>query len=90
MDATDPQPLTEAEAQPLDVDGVGATRIGTALWAVALVVLLFFADDLRDQGREWWLWTCVAGIGTGAMGIAYTTWRRDAIRRVRAARTSGA
>ena len=64
---------------PLDVDAVRTVQIGTALWAVALVATLVFREQLQDDGREWWVWTCVAGVILGAMGIVITTRRRRRI-----------
>lgn len=71
-------------SKPVDVDGVRTVLTGTALWAVALVVMVVLRDDLAASGNEWWLWTCVAGTGLGLLGYAYTRRRRDAIARVRA------
>lgn len=55
--------------------------VGTALWALAFLALLPFRDDLADDGREWWLWTCLAGFGLGIYGVHYVRRRRDRIRR---------
>jgi Protein of unknown function (DUF2530) len=65
--------------RPVDVDGVRTVAIGTVMWAVAFVVLAVFRDELDDQGMGWWLWTCLAGIGLGLLGLEYTRKRRDAI-----------
>lgn len=83
----DSAPAASQAATPLDVDGVGATQVGTALWAIALVVLLIFRDELAEHGNEWWIPTAVAGVVVGALAIAYTRWRRAAITRARARRT---
>ncbi len=72
-----------APPKPLDVDGVQTVLVGTVLWAVAFVVLLFFRSELEEQGRAWWLWTALAGAGLGMLGFEYTRRRRDAIARVR-------
>jgi hypothetical protein len=69
--------------QPLDVDGVRTVTIGTALWVIAFLVLLTVRGRLEDEGRVWWLWTCLAGAGLGLLGIEYTRRRRDSIARVR-------
>ena len=66
---------------PLDNDGVKVVSLGTALWGVALVVLLLLRDELRDDGREWWIWTCVAGFLLGLAGVWYCRRRRESIRR---------
>jgi Protein of unknown function (DUF2530) len=74
-----------APAELLDVDGVAVITVGTVLWAVALIALLPFRDRLADHGLEWWLWTCIAGVGLGLWGIYYCRRRRD---RLAAARRS--
>jgi hypothetical protein len=65
------------EIQPFDVDGVRAVAAGTVLWAAAFVVLVFQRDALEDSGRTWWLWTCLAGVGLGLLGLEYCRKRRD-------------
>jgi hypothetical protein len=71
-------------AKPVDVDGVRTVLVGTVLWGLAFLVTLVMRDDLAASGREWWVWTCLAGTGLGMLGYAYTRRRRDAIARVRA------
>ena len=63
-------------APALDLDAVRTVRVGTALWALALVALLPFNQQLADAGHTWWLWTCVAGVVLGLMGAVHTTARR--------------
>lgn len=65
--------------EPADVDGVRTVAVITVLWAVAFVVLALRIDDLSAEGRNWWLWTCLAGVGLGLLGLEYTRKRRDAI-----------
>lgn len=67
------------QVAPLDVDAVRTVQVGTALWAVALVVALVLRDQLSDDGREWWIWTCIAGVLLGVAGIVITTRRRRRI-----------
>lgn len=67
--------------RPLDVDGVRTIAVGTVLWAITFVVLALFREDLDAQGVGWWLWTCLAGVGLGLLGLEYTRKRRDAIAR---------
>ncbi len=69
--------------RPFDVDGVRTVAVGTVLWAIAFIVLAIFRDDLDEQGLGWWLWTCLAGVGLGLLGLEYTRKRRDAIARAR-------
>lgn len=66
-----------AKVQPLDVTGVRTVAVGTAMWLVALVALLPFHSSLDDQGRNWWLWTCLAGFGLGLLGLEYCRRRRS-------------
>ena len=68
-----------ADVEPLDVTGVRTVMVGTGLFVVALLALLPFTDELRDEGRLWWLWTCGAGIALGLFGISYCRRRAAAI-----------
>ena len=56
---------------PLQVDTLRVVLAGTALWAVALVVLLV----LGDRVDRLWTWTCVAGIGLAAIGVGIMFWQ---------------
>ena len=59
-----PRPAKQAPP-PLRVDTVRVVLAGTALWVVALVVLLF----LGDRVDRMWTWTCVAGIALAGVGL---------------------
>ena len=59
-----PRPAKQAPP-PLRVDTVRVVLAGTALWVVALVVLLV----LGDRVDRMWTWTCVAGIALGGVGV---------------------
>lgn len=48
--------------------------VGTAIWAVALVVLFFTASGL-------WVQTALSGFGLGFVGLAIIGWQRAAARR---------
>lgn len=65
-----------AKVQPLDVTGVRTIAVGAILWLVAALALSPFYSTLADQGRGWWLWTCVAGFGLGLIGVEYCRRRR--------------
>jgi Protein of unknown function (DUF2530) len=72
-----PRPAKQAPP-PLRVDTVRVVLAGTALWVVALVVVLL----LGDRVDRVWTWTCVAGIalagvGLGVMRIQGQIGRRD-------------
>jgi hypothetical protein len=69
-----------ADVEPLDLDGVRTVEIGTVLWLVAFLALLPFYGRLDDSGRVWWLWTCMAGVGLGLIGLEYCRRKRRARR----------
>jgi len=56
---------------PLQVDTARVVLAGTALWAVALVVLLL----LGDRVDRVWTWTCVAAIVLAGLGLALMRWQ---------------
>jgi hypothetical protein len=56
---------TKQAPPPLQVDTARVVLAGTALWVVALVVLLL----LGDRVDRMWIWTCVAAIGLGLLGL---------------------
>mgnify|MGYP001627435152 CR=1 FL=1 len=69
-----------AQVDPMDVDGVRTMTVGTILWGVAAIALLPFLGTLDEQGEAWWLWTALAGLGLGLIGIEYCRRRRNALR----------
>lgn len=46
------------------------TAVVTAVWGVALVVLLVLWREL-PPGSRWWIWTCLAGFCMGLFGLWY-------------------
>ena len=68
---TSPQVRKQAPP-PLRVDTARVVLTGTAVWAVALVVLLL----LGDRVDRTWTWTCVAGIVLAVLGLALMRWQR--------------
>jgi len=67
------------DPEPVETDDVAIITAGTALWALALVVLLVLRGRLEDDD---WVWVAAAGTFLGLLGIRY-------VRRRRAARRSG-
>ena len=59
-----------APPPPLEADDRVVTWVGTAGWAVALVVLLIVRGSL-PAGQRWWIWTCVAGLAMGLFALWY-------------------
>lgn len=79
-----------ADVKPLDVDGVRTVEVGIGLFVVGFLALLPFYGRLEDAGRSWWLWTCLAGVGLGFLGLEYCRRRRSFRRRRLAARAAEA
>lgn len=44
--------------------------VGSAVWAVALVLTLII-PALHEGERSWWPWTCVAGLALGLIAVVY-------------------
>ena len=65
-----PAPTRKAPP-PLQVDTLRVVLAGTALWVLALVVLLV----LGDRVDRMWTWTCVAAIGLGVLGLGVMRWQ---------------
>ncbi|MCL2541760.1 MAG: DUF2530 domain-containing protein [Nocardioidaceae bacterium] len=65
-----------APVEPLDVDGVRTVQVGTAVFALAFLALLPFYGRLQSGGDTWLLWTCLAGVGLGLLGLEYCKRRR--------------
>ncbi|GGM80510.1 hypothetical protein GCM10010106_28950 [Thermopolyspora flexuosa] len=57
------------DLQPMKTNDTATFLVGTALWAIALVVLLIARPAVAEP---WWVWTCVAGIGGGLFGLWYS------------------
>lgn len=75
-----PRPPRRPDPAPIEVNEVRLIGIGTAAWAVALIVILPFHASLSAHGRGDWLWICVAAIGGGFFGMWYSHRRRRARR----------
>ena len=73
---------------PLEANDLLVTAVGTAGWAVALVVLLVLRNQIPPAER-WWIWTCVAVVVMGLFALWYVprlkrARARSAARRARA------
>ena len=63
------------DPEPVRTDDRKAMLVGIALWLVALGVLVILLEPLQASGNGWWLWTCIAAIALGLIGLLYTHWR---------------
>jgi len=73
VDATNPtseQAARPSPPPPLEANDQVVIWVGTACWAVALVVLLIVRDSL-PAGQRWWIWTCVCGVAFGLFASWY-------------------
>ena len=73
MDATKPtgeQAARPLPPPPLEANDQVVIWVGTAAWAVALVVLLVIRGSL-PAGQRWWIWTCVCGVAFGLFALWY-------------------
>ena len=75
------------DPEPLETDDVKIVAGGTALWGLALVVLVIARLAGADV-RGWWIAMCACGAALGLLGVRYCQRRRDAIARDRAAGTT--
>ncbi len=55
---------------PLEANDKLVTVVGTAGWALALIVLLIVRGSLPADAR-WWIWTCAAGVVMGLFALWY-------------------
>jgi hypothetical protein len=73
---------------PLVTNEAAVVLWGTAIWAVALVVLLLCRGWLREHDALWWIWVAVAGIGVGLTWGPYAIWKRRSFLREHGLRES--
>jgi hypothetical protein len=59
-----------AAPPPLEANDQLVAAVGTAAWAVALVILLILREQIPADQR-WWIWTCAAGLAMGLFGLWY-------------------
>lgn len=64
------RPALRDPPPPLEANDQLVAGVGTAGWAVALVVLLIVRSDI-PVGERWWIWTAVAGLGLGLFALGY-------------------
>ena len=68
-----------------ETDDVPVVAAGTALWALAPVVLAVLRLTGEQGVQTWWMAMCAAGIALGLIGVRHCRRRQAAIARDRAA-----
>ena len=58
--------------KPLEVNGITAVTLGTAIWSVATLIMVLMRDQLEASGRGDWIAIGVCGIILGLLGMRYT------------------
>ncbi len=53
--------------------------VGTALWAIGLVLALALRGRLDDHGNGAWVWVMAAGVFLGLVGLRHVRRRRAAL-----------
>ena len=69
------------DPEPLQTNDERVVALGTAAWAVALLVLLLLRLTDVTEVPTWWLGMCGYGIVLGLFGQRYCRKRREAIAR---------
>ena len=66
------------DPDPLETNDVLVVAMGTAAWAVALLLAVVLREQLDDQGRGSWVWVAAAGTFLGLVGLRHVRRRRAA------------
>ena len=72
------------EIEPMETNDVLIVAIGTALFAVAFVVLLALRSSLERSGHGRWPWIALSGALLGLVGLVYCLRRQQKMSKVNA------
>lgn len=72
------------ELKPMEVDLVLIVGIGTALFAVAFLILFPMHASLERDGHGRWPWIALSGFVLGLMGLVYCFRRAQRMSKVNA------
>lgn len=61
----------------MDEDGVAAAYVGTAVSALATLLLWWQYAWLDSRDQTWWLWVAVCATVSGVLFSAYTRYRKQ-------------
>lgn len=73
-----PRPARRPDPEPLELDDTRVVAAGTALWLLALVVLLV-ADLAGTDVHGWWYAMCLCGTALGVCGLRFVARRKRAV-----------
>lgn len=65
----------QVQVAPLRTNDRFAVSVGCAVWSVLSVICVLNRQALVEDGRGWWLWTCVTGLGLGLVGLGWLSWQ---------------
>ncbi len=68
----------------METNDVLIIAIGTALFAVAFVILLALRASLEHSGHGRWPWIALSGVIGGLLGLVYCVRRQQRISKVNA------
>lgn len=84
-DAKSGDAVTErVELQPMETNDVLIVTVGTALFAVAFIVLLALRTSLERSGHGRWPWIALSGVILGLIGLVYCVRRQQRMSKVNA------
>lgn len=70
--------------EPMETNDVLIVSIGTALFAVAFVILLALRTSLERSGHGRWPWVAFSGMVLGLIGLVYCRRRQQKMSKVNA------
>lgn len=76
--------IQRPDPPPLETDDVKVVAVGTALWALGLLVLVLLRVSDAAEVPGWWLGMCGYGLALGLYGVRYCRRRHAAIERDKA------
>ena len=71
------EPERRPAPEPVATDEVRVVAVGTALFAIGLVLTVVLHGRLEDDGRGDWVWIMACGVLLGLIGLRTVRRRRD-------------
>ncbi len=82
--ASDPAPGERPALEPMETNDVLIVGIGTALFAVAFLILFPMHASLERDGHGRWPWIALSGFVLGLLGLVYCRRRAQRMSKVNA------